>query len=709
MKTNIFKIFFIIFLLFLFTGCGSQNANTPIKYHKGKSTKLHHAVNDLFFSQSNTFDSSIKRRAKVKKLIESGADVNAYDSRGKTPYLILIKKKQTHLAKLALKHGANINIHDNEGNTPLSYVLEGSSWNFKFDDIKYFIDNSNDYILNLPNKNGDTPLHITAYKNKSKIVKLLVDAGAKVNLKNKNNATPYSMALSKGYDGIADYLLKHGAKLDYSVDKYGNNLCHEAAKSGNLGLLKKLIDNSIPMDVPNKYGVTPLTYAVSQGHINIYNYLLNKGAKVTRIDTAGNNLLHKAAMSGSVEIAKLLLSNGLNINSKNNSGATPLMIAVSNNKNIFIDFALTNGAKLSLDNKGNTLLHKASSNSNIEAIKKFMFDININTKNNEGNTPFLLSSKIEVMKLLIANGANMNAKNKKLENILMIAYNNHKDDMFKYLLENYKVDINSKNIKGKTILMKSLNSSAWYGVKDARILIQAGANINLKDNQGNTALHSIIEHRNYDVAKYFVTQGGDLSIKNKKGQTPLDLIKDNKIKTELQGSQIDYFIANNKLNELKDFTDKNPNTVYFIKDQKLRLALTGPKGMKVGDIRKMLKNGRSPSLVSSLIKRVNAPYKEYTLNEIDTLGQMGINDQVIATMIDVTTAILKDKKRKAEQEFYLAEQKKIASQKVKVIYRDNPNQVRSEQKVDKNGNPLLDKLQDKLIEKAAEKLFDKLF
>ena len=52
----------------------------------------------------------------------------------------------------------------------------------------------------------------------------------------------------------------------------------------------------------------------------------------------------------------------------------------------------------------------------------------------------------------------------------------------------------------------------------------------------------------------------------------------------------------------------------------------------------------------------------------------------------------------------LIELKRIASQKTKVIYRDNPNQ-----KVDAQGNPIIEAVQDELIKQGAKMLFDKLF
>ena len=167
---------------------------------------------------------------------------------------------------------------------------------------------------------------------------------------------------------------------------------------------------------------------------------------------------------------------------------------------------------------------------------------------------------------------------------------------------------------------------------------------------------------------------------------------------------VDQYIKENNFQALKEYTDKYPNVVYYIKDSRIRLTLTGAKGMKVGDIKKLLKEGKSELIILSLIKRVKTPYKEFTLQEIETLQAMGLPDNIIATMIDVTTELLKDAKRQKEQQFYLEEQKKVNNQQTKVVYQNNTNQ-----KTDEQGNPVLEKVTDELINQGVSILLDQLF
>lgn len=181
------------------------------------------------------------------------------------------------------------------------------------------------------------------------------------------------------------------------------------------------------------------------------------------------------------------------------------------------------------------------------------------------------------------------------------------------------------------------------------------------------------------------------------------IINQEQEKINKQKQIINQLIDKNDLKGLKNYTDKNPNSVYYIKDSKIRLILTGPKGMKVGDIKKLIKKGRSETIIIALIQRVKVPYKEFTLEEIDILTEMKLSDNVIASMINVTTELLKNEEKKTQQQFYLNEQNKISKQKTKVIYKN----TNTTQQV--NNNAIGNKLQDEVLKQGVGMLLDQLF
>ena len=131
-----------------------------------------------------------------------------------------------------------------------------------------------------------------------------------------------------------------------------------------------------------------------------------------------------------------------------------------------------------------------------------------------------------------------------------------------------------------------------------------------------------------------------------------------KAKEEKLEMQIASLSEKKNFEGLSALIDENPDAINYITDEELMLKLIGPKGMKVGDIQKMLKNGKGEAHVIQLIKRGQAPYKEFSLAETGTLAKMGLTKNTIASMIEVTLEISKEAKRKKEQEQLFVEQKK---------------------------------------------------
>ena len=65
-------------------------------------------------------------------------------------------------------------------------------------------------------------------------------------------------------------------------------------------------------------------------------------------------------------------------------------------------------------------------------------------------------------------------------------------------------------------------------------LVRAGADINIANNEGNTALHYALRYGNQDVSRYLVKKGADYNRANNQGVTPVQLAAERGYDTVLE-------------------------------------------------------------------------------------------------------------------------------------------------------------------------------
>jgi cytohesin len=92
-------------------------------------------------------------------------------------------------------------------------------------------------------------------------------------------------------------------------------------------------------------------------------------------------------------------------------------------------------------------------------------------------------------------------------------------DVAKLLLDS-KADVNAKDNRGQTPLAQV----AHWGHEDmAELLLASKADVNAKDNDGNTPLHEAAKSGNKDVAVLLLANKADINARDNHGATPLHL------------------------------------------------------------------------------------------------------------------------------------------------------------------------------------------
>jgi ankyrin repeat protein len=206
--------------------------------------------------------------------------------------------------------------------------------------------------------------------------------------------------------------------------------------------------------------------------------------------------------AGKGELARLeaFLEAGGDVNVLNDKGRTALMAASRGGHFEIVRSLLSKGANPNLvDNDSDTALKAATMAAPLVDITP---------------APGSSAESIEIVKLLLASGADVNAP--KSWPALVCAAESGNDEVIKLLLEN-GADINAKNVSGMSALSRSIYDRKF---KTARLLIASGADVDSRDNRGDTPL-MFAAQTDFDVLRNLLDKGADVNARNKNGETPL--------------------------------------------------------------------------------------------------------------------------------------------------------------------------------------------
>jgi ankyrin repeat protein len=161
----------------------------------------------------------------VSVLLERGADPNAVAAYGYTPLHMAAAQHHAEVVRVLLEHGAkpSLEMRDQWGNTPLllavGKVKTTEAWVItpfgpvstetrarapSFETLEVLLDAGAD--LNAPTAQGNTPLHIAAYKGYTGVVGLLLARGANRTARNRLGLTPEELAREFKQDAVVALL-----------------------------------------------------------------------------------------------------------------------------------------------------------------------------------------------------------------------------------------------------------------------------------------------------------------------------------------------------------------------------------------------------------------------------------------------------------------------------------------------------------------------
>lgn len=136
----------------------------------------------------------------------------------------------------------------------------------------------------------------------------------------------------------------------------------------------------------------------------------------------------------------------------------------------------------------------------------------------------IVSSNLAELECFLKNGVDANSKDESGDSLLHLAVRSNKYKLVKLLIKS-SADVNIRDNYGETPLYHiedyiSNDLKLLEAAKDmAKLLLEKGADVNVKDNEGWTLLHSA-EHE--ELAKLFIVKGADVNAISNAGHTPLD-------------------------------------------------------------------------------------------------------------------------------------------------------------------------------------------
>jgi len=146
---------------------------------------------------------------------------------------------------------------------------------------------------------------------------------------------------------------------------------HDAAKTGDLDQVQRLVIKGVDVNAQAVRDETPLIIAAISGNGEIVNYLLQRGADINARSAAGLTALHAAAYAGHSDIVSLLVAKGATVNdSANRFGTTPLLLATEENHIDTVSSLLAHGADVNaVEMNGISATSKAGWRENWEVLK----------------------------------------------------------------------------------------------------------------------------------------------------------------------------------------------------------------------------------------------------------------------------------------------------------------------------------------------------
>jgi ankyrin repeat protein len=379
------------------------------------------------------------------------------------------------------------------------------------------------------NTYGVTPLEEAAVIGNTAVLKLLLEAGANVNSTNGDGQTALMVIARTSNVAAAKLLLSHGAKVNPVEQWRGQTALMWAAAEGQAAMVKLLVASGAEVNVRSKAnnwdrnttaegtglgakylpagGLTALLFAARQGHLDCAQALVEAGADKDLQDPDGISPMITAIVNAHYDVAQYLAERGADVNLADQFGRTALWAAVDMHTLPHSTRPDTPEPETvsSTDLLKTILAHDADPNVQLVTHPPYrsMGDRGSDNILTIGASALLRAAKagdFVAIRMLLDKGADPNLASKPSVTPLMAAAG---------------VGSRDSDTRGRY-------KTEQDAIESARMLIAAGADVNAKEEKGQTALHGAAFWGFTELARFLAEHGAKLDARDNKGMTPID-------------------------------------------------------------------------------------------------------------------------------------------------------------------------------------------
>ncbi|XP_031549468.1 uncharacterized protein LOC116287002 [Actinia tenebrosa] len=500
---------------------------------QNKVERMYHLQMGKTSSYSSKSDTVIHNRV-FSVLIKACDNVNKTDNEGKTALIYSLQEDNESLACALIEAGADVNLVDNDGKTALFYA---AIYNNK--KLANILPGLIMYYDSMGQKPDEA---ITILLRQKYVIPKLLDAGADVNVTDKRGRTALMYYAENEYINIINQYLELDGKFKSWFAHVENEYNH---------LASALIKASKDVNIVDDQGKTALAHFLENSKDSCAIELMNAGADVNITDVDGKTVLFYIPANCDKTVIEKIIKSSISLNITDNEGKTALIYSLQENNESLACALIEAGADVKMvDNTEKNALFYATIGGCKNAFSKLANIVDINVIDNQGKTVLMYAVqyiKTSFVSELIDSGAQINVADKdgktaliycapslmKVKGVWCIGYKKSRNPQE---LEQAKIstisnivtvasmliqagaDINVSDNEGKTALIYSLRD------EDKRLscaLIKAGANLSIMDENGKTALFYAVLYNRSSVVQVLIDGGADINLCDCEGKTAL--------------------------------------------------------------------------------------------------------------------------------------------------------------------------------------------